>query len=146
MSFLIFVFIVLILYLVSSRWGRKDIEQFLEENNEPKESENIDDIDTEKDVLVTFHFLKPKDQFLVQALPNVVINKIEKHKITGETLTLKLPTNFQMHFGVPYMKREVMKVTQVFTFEPGYKYSITIKPKIFVFQKPKVMVSKLERI
>lgn len=143
---IVFVVVVMVIYFIAKRFTRKEAEQFIEENNEPKEALNIDNVDPVSEVLVKFEFRSKNDQFMINSFPNITINNFDKFKMLEDNLVLKLPASFSCHFGVPYMGREAFKTDETFTLQPGYKYVITFKPKVMVFQKPKVSVEQAGRI
>ena len=141
-QFLIFVVVVLVIYYVAKKYSRKEAKQYVKENLEPKEAQNIDDVDIMGEVLVEFIFLSKKDQFMINSFPNIMINNVDKYKMLDDKLTLKLPPTFKLHFGVPYMNGEAFKYNETYSFNAGRRYKIIIKPKAFVFSKPKVTVEE----
>jgi len=142
-QFLIFVAVVLIIYFIAKKYTRKEAKQYVKENLEPKEAQNIDTVDSMKEVLVEFEFISKKDQFMINSFPNIMINKVDRYKMLDDKLALKLPSTFILHFGVPYMNGEAFKYNETYTFNPGRRYKISFKPKVFVFSKPKVTVQEL---
>ncbi|XMB72868.1 hypothetical protein RJI07_02905 [Mycoplasmatota bacterium WC30] len=145
-EFLTFVAVALIIYFIAKKYTRKEAKQYVEENPEPKEAQNIDTVDIMAEVLVEFVFLSKKDQFMINSYPNIMINNVDKYKMLDDKLTLKLPPKFTLHFGVPYMNGEAFKYNETYTFSPGKRYKISFKPKAFVFSKPKVTVEELGMI
>ena len=75
-------------------------------------------------------------------IPNIIINNEETYKMVNDKLTLKLPTKFHLHFGVPYLKGEAYKLDESYNLKLGRKFRITFKPKAFVFLKPTVSVEE----
>ncbi len=146
MEFLYIALAILLVYFIAKRASRKEAKQYVEENPEPKEAQNIETVDPLTQTLVEFIFLSKKDQFMINSFPNIIIDGRDKFKMLDDQLTLKLPPKFHVHFGVPYMKGEAFKSDQSFNFVAGRKYKITYKPKAFVFSKPKVMIQEMGSI
>ncbi len=105
-----------------------------------QESRNIEDADFMTEVLVTFKFLPNRSQYMMTSPPIIMINGIDKYRLTNDQLTLKLPSFFSMKFYIPYMNREAFKVSDTYRLVNGYKYTIIFKSRFFVFQKAKVEV------
>lgn len=143
MEFLYFMIAITIIYFIARKASRKEAKQYVEENPEPKEAQNIETVDPVTEVLVEFEFLSKKDQFMINSFPNIIINGNDKFKMMDDKLTLKLPPKFHLHFGVPYMRGEAFKLDESYNFAAGRKYKITFKPKAFVFSKPKVTVQEI---
>lgn len=142
-QFLVFLVVVYILYLVSKRFAKKEVQQFMEENNEDQEALHVEQYDPATEVLVKFMFIKKNDQFMISSFPNLKIASVGNFKMINDVVVLKVPQSIQLHFGVPYMKGEAFKVNQTIHFELGKMYKVMFKPKVFIFQKPKVYVEQV---
>ncbi len=138
-----FFIIITIIYWIARRATRKETRQYVEENPEPKEAQNIETVDSMTEIIVEFVFLRIKNQFMIHSFPNIVINNVETYKMMNDKLTLKLPTKFHLHFGMPYLSGESYKLSESYNLKLGRKYRVTIKPKAFVFLKPKVSVDEI---
>ena len=114
--FLYFAIAATIIYFISKRASRKEATQYVQENAEPKEAQNIDTVDSLTETLVEFVFLAKKDQFMINSYPNIIIDGRDKFKMMDDHLTLKLPPRFHVHFGVPYMKGEAFKIDESYNF------------------------------
>ena len=146
MEWFVFVIVVVIIYMIAKRFTKKEAKQFFDENAAPKEAQNIDTVDPTCEVLVMFKFKSKNDQFMINSFPNIIINNTDKYKLIDDMIILKLPPNFHVHFGVPYMKGEAFKANENFNFQVGHKYEILFKPKVTVFQKAKVTVEDVGSI
>lgn len=143
-TFYIFIITIVILYFISKRFTKKEENKFYETDDSPKQSSDLLNIDHINDIVVSFVYLQKGDQFMMTSKPNLVINDVERYKIENNEIILKLNPKFKYHFGVPYMGGESFKITEELSLEPGYHYSITFKPKVFIYQKPKVEVTKIK--
>lgn len=141
-QFLVYAFVIMLLYFVSTKYARKEAVQYFEENTDPKNAEDLSKFDPTMEVVVDFRFKCPKGSFLIQSKPNLIINN-EKYKIIADKLTLHIHKDSHYHFGVPYMKGESFKTDGHFNFDPGYHYEVIFKTKIFVFQSAKVLIKKI---
>lgn len=137
-----FFLVIWILYLVSKRYSKKEAARFVENNDLPSVSLSEEDIDLEKECIVTFKYIPVNGQFMVQSEGNIKINKSEIYKMTNCELRLKLHKDFEFHFGMPYLGGESFKVDQTCNFEAGCEYEIKIKGRGMVFLKAKVLVEK----
>lgn len=137
----------IVLGLITSKFVQKEQKTFDEEDFDIKHDSVItSDVDPITQVLVTFIFKQSKKQHLVQSQPNIVINKDEKHKMNQNILKLKLSPEFHLHFGIPDMGRESFKLNKDMHLEAGYHYRISFESKILVFQKPKIIITKVNSI
>ncbi len=137
---------VSILYFISRKISKGEEREFYNENDIATEPVDIGNVDEYNEVVISFKFKQKTGQFLFTSQPNLILNQTEKHKMTQGGLTLKVPASFTLHFGVPYMDREVFTVTKSFILDAGYKYVMTFKARIFIFQKPKVIIEQIGRI
>jgi hypothetical protein len=142
-QFLIALTVILVIWWIAKNASRKEAKQYAEENSEPKEAQNLENVDSLNEVIIEFVFLAKKDQFMINSFPNILINGKEKYKMLDDKITLKLPSKFELHFGVPYLKGEAWKIDLSYNLKVGYKYKLTFKPKAFVFSKPKVTIQEV---
>lgn len=142
-QFLTFMVILGVIYWIAKRASRKEAKTYVEENPTPKEAQNIETVDSFTQIIVDFVFLSKKDQFMINSFPNLIIDNMEKYKMLDDKVSLKLSPKFHLHFGVPYLKGEAFKLDESYNLKVGRKYRITFKPKVFVFNKPKVTVEEI---
>lgn len=57
MEFLYFAVAVFIIYLIARKASRKEAKEYVQENPEPKEAQNVDSVDPMTETLVEFVFL-----------------------------------------------------------------------------------------
>jgi hypothetical protein len=146
---IIYIPLIVITLFIAKRFAKKEEKKFYEENDTFYQSTQIEDIDTEVEALVHFKFKTKPGQYMVQSAPNIFVydndgHEVEKHKMNEKNvLTLKLPAQAKIYFGVPYLGKDIFKSEDVFDFEVGAEYVIEYKAKVFVFQKPKVTITKM---
>ena len=141
-QFLIFIVVIIVLYFISTRYSSKEAVKYLEEDNTSKESSKLEHFDPTLDAIIDVSFVAKNNSFLLTSKPNIIING-EKHKIIQDTLRLRVPTEVTYHFGLPYMKGESFKANGTFQFRAGHHYEVVFKAKVFVFQKPKIIITDL---
>lgn len=140
--FIIFFFIIMILYFISLGLTKKEEKSYFANRVIMGTELDIERLKPETEVIVTFKFLKVANQFLLNSYPNIIIDDVG-YKMVNNHLDIRLGPSFSMYFYAPYLGFKSYKIKQQINLELGAQYIISIKPNIFVFLKPKIIIEKV---
>ena len=99
-----FFIIITIIYWIARRATRKETRQYVEENPEPKEAQNIETVDSMTEIIVEFVFLRIKNQFMIHSFPNIVINNVINNPINMSFLhTLDIKYQTHIHEDIIFL-------------------------------------------